>query len=83
MMDLSFAENPQELRAFSFAIGVVVLSIASVVEFVFRGGIIFYGFAAATIAVFAGLAYSLSRPAEADAQPVAKPAGKAKRARKS
>ncbi len=61
-MQFDFIENQHEAQAFLYSIGIIVLSLLSVVSFVIAGGgIVFYFFAVLAIGLGFYMAYHLSR----------------------
>ena len=63
MVVVSIPKGSEEKRSMILALGVVLLSIISIVIFVVdRSGILFYIFAAITVVAFLYMAYDLSRP---------------------
>lgn len=68
-MQFDFIENQHEMRAFTFSLGVVVLSVLAVIAFVFFGGstLLFYLFAVLAIALGFYMAWHISKtPTQAE-----------------
>jgi uncharacterized membrane protein YfcA len=69
-MRFDFIENEHEMRAFTFSVGVVVLSALAVIAFIFSGGsILFYIFAVLAILLGFYMAWHISNTPQAQAKP--------------
>lgn len=62
-MQLDFIQNEHEMRAFTFSVGVVVLSVIAVILFALTGGsVFFYVFALLAIVLGFYMAWHISKP---------------------
>ncbi len=83
-MQFAFIDNKHEMQAFTFSIGVVVLSIIAVVSFALQVMALFYAFAVLAIALGFYMAYHLSKaPAQSARARQAAPARKPRKRRRS